>query len=116
MKMQKISQLICLFVFLVFVTTSCMAAIQMNQAETDDVLDHVIKKRAADGCENCHNANNNYNLYNYNNAFDHFNNFNVCLDCIHGCRHYYPNDCNNCIHNLIPNACIKCINNCVGKK
>jgi len=46
--MQKISQLICLIVFLVLVATSCMAQAVENQAEVDGRLHHLIKKRQND--------------------------------------------------------------------
>ncbi len=61
--MQKISQLICLIVFLVFVATNCMARTVENQAGIDDGLHRLIKKRQTDlgGCRpcDCHRADHN---------------------------------------------------------
>src|SRR5690349_10598318 len=50
--MQKISQLICLTVFFIFVVTSCMAWTVVNQTGIDDPLHHFVSKRAAD-CPPC---------------------------------------------------------------
>ncbi len=52
--MQKARQLICLIVFLVLVATSCTTRTVMDQAEVDDRLIHLIKKRfTTDDCTRC---------------------------------------------------------------
>jgi hypothetical protein len=48
--MPKISQSICLIVFLVLVATTCMGRTVVNQTEVDDNRHHTINKRACCAC------------------------------------------------------------------
>ncbi len=85
--MRKISQLICLIVFLVLMATTCMARTVVNQAGVDDRLHHFINKRSACSSDTCVAA---YCTGSYSAVYFTITNGNEFhfSNCVDACNHY----------------------------